>query len=49
MYGPTLVPRTTGSVNMLARFMLGEYKMVPNLAMPSVDVRESALAHLKAF
>ena len=47
--GPTLVKGSSSSLEYFAKYMRGDTKGVLNMMMPTVDVRDVALAHFLAL
>jgi dihydroflavonol-4-reductase len=47
--GPPLDGRYGSSVSLIARLLRGKDRMVPNISLPLVDVRDVAEAHLRAL
>lgn len=47
--GPTFISEENSSISAIAKFMRGEFPGVPKLMIPTVDVRDVALAHYYAL
>jgi hypothetical protein len=47
--GPTLIASMNSSTQFTGKIMQGAFTGVPDFAIPTVDVRDVALAHLKAY
>jgi len=47
--GPTLTKRNSSTLEYIAQYMRGDSRGVLNITMPTVDVRDVALAHYLAL
>jgi hypothetical protein len=49
MVGPPLTGFSTSSVEAIRKLTMGDIPVVPQIHLPSVDVRDCAEAHMKAL